>query len=226
MVHERMKLKIALAVPLFLISLAPRAFAEKLTLLWQGEKGPECRALVGKFLDELKTMSNDRTIELDMEESAREANVLPGSAGENAKVLLRCGGDAPGGSPNLIETSDENEATMRIHYLGKTAGFDSLDWLPFQKKFLRPRLSAANLAPQPGAAGVFDRSAAGTTSLHVETPLESRHRDVILAGIIGGAAGATGGAILSPDNESRGMNMLVFGLTGALIGSALKAISR
>lgn len=226
MVHKPMKLKILLAVPIFLISLAPRAFAEKLTLLWQGNKGPECRALVGKFLDELKTMSNDLTIELDMEESDHKTNTLPGRSGEREKILLHCGADAPSGPLDLIETKDESGAALRIHYLGKTAGFDSLDWLQFQKKYLRPQLSALSLAPQGETAEVFGANAARTTALSFETPSESSRRDVMLAGIIGGAAGATGGAILSPDHESRAMNMLVFGLTGALIGSALRAISR
>jgi len=34
----------------------------------------------------------------------------------------------------------------------------------------------------------------------------------------GAAAGAAGGALLSPNDESRGLNALVFGLTGALFG--------
>jgi len=34
----------------------------------------------------------------------------------------------------------------------------------------------------------------------------------------GAAAGAAGGALLSPNDESRGLNALVFGLTGALVG--------
>lgn len=35
---------------------------------------------------------------------------------------------------------------------------------------------------------------------------------------IGAGAGALGGAALSPNSESRGMNALVFGLTGAVVG--------
>lgn len=35
---------------------------------------------------------------------------------------------------------------------------------------------------------------------------------------IGSGAGAAGGAMLSPNDESKGMNALVFGLSGALLG--------
>lgn len=44
-----------------------------------------------------------------------------------------------------------------------------------------------------------------------------RKRFLIGAGI-GGVAGTVGGAVFSPNSESRGLNSLVFGLTGALIG--------
>lgn len=44
-----------------------------------------------------------------------------------------------------------------------------------------------------------------------------RKRFLIGAGI-GAGAGAMGGAMLSPNAESRGMNALVFGLTGAIVG--------
>jgi hypothetical protein len=41
----------------------------------------------------------------------------------------------------------------------------------------------------------------------------------VLVGFAAGAAvGAGGGAALSPNSESRGMNALVFGLSGALVG--------
>lgn len=44
-----------------------------------------------------------------------------------------------------------------------------------------------------------------------------RKRFLYVAGI-GAGAGALGGAVLSPNAESRGMNALVFALTGAIIG--------
>jgi len=44
-------------------------------------------------------------------------------------------------------------------------------------------------------------------------------RGRIAAGLLAGAtAGAAGGALLSPNDESRGLNALVFGLSGALVG--------
>jgi hypothetical protein len=38
---------------------------------------------------------------------------------------------------------------------------------------------------------------------------------------MGGITGAVGGAALSPNSESRGLNALVFGLAGALIGGLI-----
>ncbi len=44
-------------------------------------------------------------------------------------------------------------------------------------------------------------------------------RKRILMGVsIGGAGGAVGGAVFSPNSESRGLNTLVFGLVGAVVG--------
>ena len=51
-----------------------------------------------------------------------------------------------------------------------------------------------------------------------------RKRILIGAGI-GGAVGAVGGNVLSPNDESRGVNALVFGLAGALVGGILGSIT-
>lgn len=42
---------------------------------------------------------------------------------------------------------------------------------------------------------------------------------------IGGAAGASGGAVLSPNDESRVLNALVFGLSSALVGGAVALLT-
>ncbi len=47
-----------------------------------------------------------------------------------------------------------------------------------------------------------------------------RKRFLIGAGI-GGAGGAVGGAVLSPNDESRGLNSLIFGLVGAIAGGVI-----
>ncbi len=48
----------------------------------------------------------------------------------------------------------------------------------------------------------------------------------VLIGAMGGAAlGGTGGALLSPNDESRGLNTLVFGLSGALVGGAIALLT-
>jgi hypothetical protein len=44
---------------------------------------------------------------------------------------------------------------------------------------------------------------------------------VIGGGLVGAAAGGVGGAVLSPNDESRALNALVFGLTGAILGGGL-----
>jgi hypothetical protein len=47
-------------------------------------------------------------------------------------------------------------------------------------------------------------------------------RDHVILGVgAGGAAGAAAGATLSPNDDSRGINALVFGLSGALIGGLI-----
>ena len=44
---------------------------------------------------------------------------------------------------------------------------------------------------------------------------------VVYGAGIGASTGAVGGALLSPNSESRGMNALVFGLSGALVGGVV-----
>lgn len=51
-------------------------------------------------------------------------------------------------------------------------------------------------------------------------------RNRILAGIgMGAAAGAGGGALFSPNGESRNLNTLVFGLSGALAGGVISYLT-
>ena len=42
---------------------------------------------------------------------------------------------------------------------------------------------------------------------------------ILYSSLIGVAAGATGGVLLSPDRESRGWNAAIFGLTGAAVSA-------
>jgi len=42
-----------------------------------------------------------------------------------------------------------------------------------------------------------------------------------ISAVIGGGAGAAGGAALSPNEESRALNAILFGLTGALAGGVI-----
>lgn len=46
-------------------------------------------------------------------------------------------------------------------------------------------------------------------------------KSVLLGAGVGAAAGATGGALFSPNDESRGLNSIVFGLSGAVIGGLI-----
>jgi hypothetical protein len=51
-------------------------------------------------------------------------------------------------------------------------------------------------------------------------------RDRVMYGAIGGGAiGAAGGSMLSPNDESRGINALVFGLSGALSGGLIALLT-
>lgn len=54
------------------------------------------------------------------------------------------------------------------------------------------------------------------------TTTSKRSRMMTAAGI-GGTAGSVGGALFSPNRESRGLNTLVFGLVGALLGGLIGA---
>ena len=48
----------------------------------------------------------------------------------------------------------------------------------------------------------------------------------LIGGAIGGAGGATAGALLSPNAESRGLNALVFGLVGTVAGAVIGLLIR
>jgi hypothetical protein len=55
--------------------------------------------------------------------------------------------------------------------------------------------------------------------------LGSPDRQVLIGAGLGGAVGAGGGAVLSPNSESRGLNALVFGLVGTLLGGLIGYLS-
>ena len=48
---------------------------------------------------------------------------------------------------------------------------------------------------------------------------------VFTGSVMGAATGVTGGVVLSPNSESRGMNALVFGLTGGVIGGIIGSLT-
>ena len=49
----------------------------------------------------------------------------------------------------------------------------------------------------------------------------SLNRSMIAGALIGGLTGGTGGAVFSPDAESRDKNAYLFGMTGALVGAGV-----
>lgn len=49
--------------------------------------------------------------------------------------------------------------------------------------------------------------------------IEPKENAILWGAGVGGASGAIGGSLLSPNDESRGLNALVFGLTGAIVGA-------
>jgi len=59
------------------------------------------------------------------------------------------------------------------------------------------------------------------TFLSACASLRSPRDRMFMGAGIGGAMGAGGGALFSPNEESRGLNALVFGLSGALVGGVV-----
>ena len=64
----------------------------------------------------------------------------------------------------------------------------------------------------------------GTLTLSSCASLRGNGR-IFLGAAAAGSVGAVGGAIFSPNFESRGLNALVFGLTGALAGGVIAALT-
>jgi hypothetical protein len=65
-----------------------------------------------------------------------------------------------------------------------------------------------------------------SASLLVSSCASIRGKDRVLVAVAAGSvAGAGGGASLSPNDESRGLNAIVFGLSGALVGGAVALLT-
>lgn len=107
-----------------------------LLLRWRGEKSVPCRKLVEVFLTELRALASDRIIEL---EAMGEQTSSSQSVSDLRPLDMQCV------SHGVQISEDENSLLLR--YLEKASGFDALDWVPFQERYLRA--SKISLAPRP-----------------------------------------------------------------------------
>ena len=120
-------------------ALASEAPASGLLLRWRGEKTSPCQKLVETFLTELRSMASDRVIELE---------AVGKTASTNHSILdlrpldMQC-------VSHGVQIIEEDHSLV-LHYLDKALGYDALDWIPFQERYLRgPKISLAPRPPLP-----------------------------------------------------------------------------
>ncbi len=182
-----------------------------IALEWKDTKNTECQKLVSTMLEEMRAMTNDQLIEINSREPEAGAT----------KITVQC--QSPSGESKYLELTGSDE-TFKLHYLGKTAGFDSLDWVPIQKKFFSSTPVAEKTEQQ--VIENFPRSEPELSAIaKTESISVKSHKRLWFGAAAGGAAGAMGGAFFSPNVESRPLNILVFGLVGAVAGALTGAIS-
>lgn len=135
--------KIALLIILSLTAQA--ATPDALVIVWQGSEIAECKNLVDSFLTELRTLASDRSIELESGQTTLNQN-----HGKRTMAL-----NCQQSRPSQLQITDlQDGQTLSLRYLRKAQAFDAVDWLPFQKRFLRPNQNteAVDLAPHPHTA--------------------------------------------------------------------------
>ena len=117
---------------ILLFSISAQAATPGLLLDWSGSKSPRCQKLVEDFLAELRSMANDRPIELEAVTSDEHAAQTMNPA---IRLQLSCI-EPQNGDSGAVSVSD-NQTTIRLHYVPKAEGFDAMDWLAFQKRYLQ-----------------------------------------------------------------------------------------
>lgn len=176
---------------ILLFLFAQQVKAETYKIYWTGDQTVQCQNLVESFLKEFKNTVNNETIEFNIG-SSKDSNLN--------SFQINCDPN----NKNLLNVLN-NKKIYNLHYLGKSAGFDSLEWLEIQKYALRQN--------QEGRALLLE-----SKDSEELTELEPNKPSIWTPILIGTAIGAVGGAVFSPDALNRPLNTLVFGLAGAATG--------
>lgn len=178
------------------------------TILHLEKKMPaDCESLTVAFLKELKSVSNDTIFEIT-------------DSREKAHLSLGCKKYEDRKGIELTNLS--NQESVFIRYLGINAGFDSLDWLQVQRRFLVAD-NETNVA-QTQNYELDEKKISAVLKAETDGKLKDRTGRILMASAIGGGVGALGGGFLSPNRESILMNVGVFGLLGAATGAGIGCI--
>lgn len=178
------------------------------TILHIEKKMPaDCENLTIAFLKELKSVSNETIFEITDSRDKSDLSLVCKKSEDRKGILL---------------TNLSNQESVFIRYLGINAGFDSLDWLQVQRRFLTSDDDTQSVQAQNFELEEQKISAA----LKAEEDGKSIDRTsrIMTTSAIGGVVGALGGGLLSPNRESTLMNIGVFGLLGAATGAGIGCI--
>lgn len=194
-------------IPIFSIFFTLNAFAQKpVRFVLPLNPNHECGNVIFRFLEEAKTMSNDQIIEILNDEQVAKT--------EDASLIkLRC--SLKEKSVQGVMLNDERESFF-IKYINQKAGFDSLDWIPFQQKYFAIQTEEVNFSD------LRNPQSTSKTTYTLANPDTDKSKSARNFGwvALGSVASGTTGAILSPNRESIFLNAVVFGAVGA-IGSHL-----
>ena len=166
--------------------------SHKLTFNWKTTdkiSSTNCMHLVEVFLSELRNIATDQVIELASNGSS-----------QTDTIQIQCSG------PETIEIrktteDDQKLPPLLMRYQSLSQSFDSLDWVPFQKRFINaerePTLS--QLAPQDNSgnsAKIFGESHAETQRVEEQSaPLYKKWWFWAIIGGVGIGAYATARAL-------------------------------
>ena len=186
---------------LFMITCLHFSYAKTISIQWSSGKTKECHELVLKFLNELKEHTNDDLIEFSTESKTKKTE---------DSIQLECQSSMH--KTPVLQFTHQND-TVILHYLGVHAGFDSLDWVQFQRKFIsdtniEPSLASASMQYSTDTSPELNDTKTNTSSQLALTALSA-------------TTGIFGGAYFSPNRESRTVNMLIFGSLSGLAGYLL-----
>ena len=171
-----------------------QAATPHLLLQWSGDKSPRCQKLVETFLTELRALASDRLIELDAIDTINMKSDSPG----RFAIKISC-------EQNAIRVGS-TEDSLLVRYSPKAAGFEAMDWLPFQHKYLRPDATPelADLAPQSVKNANEELNTPATQEVKADKTIFQRWW---FWGIVAGAVGGGIYAITSSNSRSSSVNV-------------------